>query len=150
MKSEIPNQKLAIPLLLAWVLALSLHAWATASTREGGEAYCFNAGAENSWDCSLTEQEDTSIRFEYHTLKVVLKDPNDGAVLDEVLPIERIGEVPLPGGETVVFLGRFRDSMKAFRVVQKCQKAHASQCSQFAPEVVRIGSRGKPEEGRKN
>ena len=150
MKSEIRTVKLARPLLLAWVLVTSLHAWATAGTSGDGEAYCFNAGVENSWDCDLTEQEDTSIRFEYHTLKVVLDDPNDGAVLDEVLPIERIGEIPLPSGETVVFLGRFRDSMKAFRVVQKCQKAHASQCSQFAPEVVRIGSKDKPEDRRKN
>ena len=149
MKSVFPAARFAWPLFLFSVV-VSLHVRASTDSVEDGEAYCFNAGVENSWDCDLTEQEDTSIRFEYHTLKVVLKDPNDGAVLDEVLPIERIGEVPLPGGETVVFLGRFRDSMKAFRVVQKCQKAHASQCSQFAPEVVRIGSRGKPEEGRKN
>lgn len=136
------NRRVFLGLAL-WALALILNAAAGANTGDESEAYCFNAGARNAWDCDLVEQSGGPLMLEYHTLKVVLPDAQDGAVLDRVLPIERIGEFPLPSGETVVFLGRFRDSMKAFRVVEKCQQAHAGECSRFSPEVVRIGGRGK-------
>ena len=127
-------------------LALLLSAVVSASPRSEGEAFCFNAGVHNAWDCDLVEQGSGPVTREYHTLKVVLSDVQDGAALDRVLPIERIGEVPLPSGETVVFLGRFRDSMKAFRVVEKCRQAHATECARFAPKVVRIGSRAEPDD----
>lgn len=134
--------------LFLWVSALMLNAATSASPSDEREAYCFNAGVQNAWDCDLAEQSDGPVTTEYHTLKVVLSDVQDGTVLERVLPIERIGEFPLPSGETVVFLGRFRDSMKAFRVVEKCQQTHAGECSRFAPEVVRIGGRAKPEDAK--
>lgn len=136
-------KRVARPGLMLLMLALFARGPAFSKTPEGEEAYCFNAGLENAWDCSLADQNAVSLSLEYHTLKVVLSDEQDGAVLDQVLPIERIGEFPLPSGETVVFLGRFRDSMKAFRVVQKCEETHATECAQFAPEVVRIGDKKK-------
>ena len=78
------------------------------------DAFCFNAGIQHGWDCNLSRPADQTFENEYHTLKITLAKQQDDARLSEVLPIERIGEVPLPGGERVVFLGRFRDSMKAF------------------------------------
>jgi len=86
------------------------------------EAYCFNAGVQNAWDFDLVEQSGGPVMLEYHTLKVVLSDVQDGAVLERVLPIERIGEFPLPSGETVVLLGRFRDSMR-FQTRRYCVDA---------------------------
>jgi murein L,D-transpeptidase YafK len=141
MNLEFNLMKLARPGLLLLNLALLLPAAGLADGGDDGEAFCFNAGVENAWDCTFAEQDDVVVPTQgYHTLKVVLSGSQDSETLDQVLPIERIGEFPLPSGETVVFLGRFRDSMKAFRVVQKCQEAHATECSQFAPKVVRIGS----------
>ena len=45
-------------------------------------------------------------------------------------------------------MGCFRDSIKGFRVVQKCQEAHATECSRFAPRVVRIGFPEGPDDGQ--
>jgi murein L,D-transpeptidase YafK len=116
-----------------------------AQTSDGEEAFCFNGGIENAWDCSRSAPSDGAYDHEYHTLKIVLDKNQDDTALGQVLPIERIGEVPLPGGERVVFLGRFRDSMKAFRVVEKCREEHAAECGQFAPKVVRIGMQDEPD-----
>ncbi|MCB1801701.1 MAG: L,D-transpeptidase family protein [Gammaproteobacteria bacterium] len=105
----------------------------------GGEAYCFNAGLVKGWDCSASVASDAPIDRVYHTLKIRVAKGQNASDLDRILPIERVGEVPLPGGDKVVFLGRFRDSMKAFRVVEKCREIHAAECARYAPKVVRIG-----------
>jgi len=110
------------------------------------EAYCFNAGIENSWDCGQSGTADVPFDHAYDTLKIVLGKGQDDASLDQALPIERIGKVPPPDGDRVVFLGRFRDSMKAFGVVEKCREDHAAECGQYSPKVVRIGLPDEPEE----
>jgi len=46
------------------------------------EAYCFNAGIENSWDCGLSGTADVSLDHEYHTLEIILGKGQDGASLD--------------------------------------------------------------------
>lgn len=112
---------------------------ALANAAIGGEAYCFNAGLVKGWDCSAAVAADAPIDHVYHTLKIRVARGQDASDLDRILPIERVGEVPLPGGDKVVFLGRFRDSMKAFRVVEKCREIHATECARYAPKVVRIG-----------
>lgn len=122
---------------------------ALANPGVAGESYCFNAGVENAWDCNVAADSSRSLGREYHTLKVVLPKGGDNGLLDQVLPIERIAEIPLPSGETVLFLGRFRDSMKAFRVVQKCRDVHSTACSRYAPKVVRIGFGEQPERAGK-
>ena len=127
---------------LGWLACLCM----LAGSAGAAEAYCFNAGIENSWDCGQSGTADVSFDHAYHTLKIVLGKGQDDASLDQVLPIERIGEVPLPDGDRVVFLGRFRDSMKAFRVVEKCREDHAAECGQYSPKVVRIGLPDEPEE----
>jgi len=125
-------------------------AYGLAGSVSGAESYCFNAGIQNAWDCNLTGAAGVPVDSEYHTLKIVLAEGQDDAPLEKVLPIERIGEVPLPSGERVVFLGRFRDSMKAFRVVEKCREEHAAECGQYSPKVVRIGLPDEAEEMRES
>lgn len=120
----------------------------SAVAASAGEAFCFNAGIQNAWDCDLSTPANVPIDHEYHTLKIVLAKNEKAAGLDQILPIERIGEVPLPSGERVVFLGRFRDSMKAFRVVEKCREEHAAECGRYAPKVVRIGMQGDADSAR--
>jgi murein L,D-transpeptidase YafK len=104
-----------------------------------GEVYCYSAGLAKAWDCAHSGEETAPLGRVYHTLKVTLAKGQDDTDLDRILPIERVGEVPLPSGERVLFLGRFRDSMKAFRVVQKCREVHAAECGRYAPKVVKIG-----------
>ena len=132
MKATRPERFFLKAVLLLFGLTL-------ANAAASDDVFCFNAGAKSGWDCDQSSEADAALESEYHTLKVVLGKQQDGALLDEVLPIERIAQLPLPTGETVIFLGRFRDSMKAFRVVEKCQQLHASQCAQFAPKVIKIG-----------
>ena len=112
---------------------------ALSSVAIAGEAYCFNAGIAKGWDCSESADSDIPIDHVYHTLKIRVAKGQDPAELGKILPIERVGEVPLPDGDRVVFLGRFRDSMKAFRVVEKCRQIHLDECERYAPKVVKIG-----------
>lgn len=128
------NNKLQIAVASCLLLFAALVSDASAK-----DAFCFNAGSQHGWDCNLSRPADLAFDNEYHTLKITLDKQQDDTRLQKVLPIERIGEVPLPGGERVVFLGRFRDSMKAFRVVEKCRETYAADCAEFSPKVVRIG-----------
>lgn len=125
-----------------WILLLALFASSTIAA----ESYCFNAGIENGWDCVRSEDPDSLVGREYYTLKVRLSKGDEGKNLKQILPIEKIAEVSLLSGEKVVFLGRFRDSMKAFRVVEKCRDAHDSACANYSPKVVRIGVTAEPDE----
>ncbi|MCB1725559.1 MAG: L,D-transpeptidase family protein [Chromatiaceae bacterium] len=104
-----------------------------------GEAYCFNAGIAKGWDCSESSEAELPIDHVYHTLKIRVAKGQNADDLGRILPIEQVGEVPLPDGDRVVFLGRFRDSMKAFRVVERCREIHSEECARYAPKVVKIG-----------
>lgn len=130
-------------------LVLLLGSLVLAGPGSGNEPACFNAGILNAWDCTKSEAEKGIPDYPYHTIKVVLADKADAAELNDILPLERAGEVPLPSGKRVVFLGRFRDSMKAFRVVEKCKETHAQACAKFAPKVTTIGAEEQPKKSKR-
>ena len=97
-------------------------------------------GHRQGWDCSESSEAELPIDHVYHTLKIRVAKGQNADDPGRILPIEQVGEVPLPDGDRVVFLGRFRDSMKAFRVVERCREIHSEECARYAPKVVRSGS----------
>ena len=131
-------------------LVLLLGSLVLAGPGSGNEPACFNAGILNAWDCTKSEAEKGLPDYPYHTIKVVLANKAEGAELNDILPLEHAGEVPLPSGKRVVFLGRFRDSMKAFRVVEKCKETHAQACAKFSPKVTTIGAEAESEKPKRN
>ena len=78
---------------------------ALSSVAIAGEAYCFNAGIAKGWDCSESADSDIPIDHVYHTLKIRVAEGQDPAELGKILPIERVGEVPLPAGLPLLMAG---------------------------------------------
>jgi len=104
------------------------------------ESYCVDSQGRSLGICDQQGQIMLAQGPAYYSLKVVLPKGGNRALVDRVLPIERLAELNLSNGDTVLLLGRFQDSMKAFRVVQRCRADQASACAQFTPSVVKIGA----------
>ena len=119
-------------------LGLLVVAMALTAPGFGGELYCGNDGNQILANCMQPKAENAAMEKVYFTLKVVIGSEEDAEALDQMLTLEKIGDVLLPGERRVVFLGRFKDRTHAFQALEACLEQRAVKCADFAPEVVRI------------
>jgi len=119
-------------------LGLLVVAMAHTAPGFGGELYCGNDGNQILANCMQPKAENTAMDKVYFTLKVVIGGEEDAEALEQMLTLEKIGDVLLPGERRVVFLGRFKDRTHAFQALGACLEQRAVKCADFAPEVVRI------------
>lgn len=125
--------------LLPITLGLMLMSLAYANSAIGSPLYCFHGVGSSNWECERSEPHDSSTQSEYHSLKVVVQQQQDVALLEEILPIQRLGELQVPAGEHIIFLGKFRDSMKAHRVAERCRAEYPVKCARFSIQVITMG-----------
>ncbi len=124
--------------LLPVMLGLMILSPVSVNTAVGAPVYCFAAGTLNSENCEKAELGEGNANGRYHTLKVVVEKRQDEALLEEILPITRLGGLQQAADGRTIFLGKFRDSMKAHRVVESCQDKYPVKCARFAIQVITI------------